>query len=156
MNDSVKSFFIFFRLFWYLSIVFLLLFILFDCKRLYDFVTNDYQLEKMFVETCKWGGHSQAKKDLTIFGNINTNEKVCIYLYRDNIEGSLCEEGKLIDVIKFKHSSEVLRADNNAFQNWKMTLFSFIWYVVISTIIIFLKRKYKISIINILDKYYKQ
>lgn len=153
MNQGTKSFFVFFRVCWYLSVFILFIFVLFDIHRIYDVITHNYRTENMIMEKESYYSSIKGGKTLTIYGNIDDN-KVYFFMYDEEIDFNLFEENKPIKVVKFKHSKNVLRADNNAFTRWKTTRFRFLYYIFISIVFMIIKRKYKISIINILTKYY--
>lgn len=151
MNQGIKSFFVFFRVCWHLSVFILLIFVLFDAHRIYDVITNNVLIEDMRMVEESYYSSIKGGERLTIYGNIDDN-KVYFFMYDEEIDFNLFEKDKTISVIKFKHSKNVLRADNDAFTRWKTTRFRFLYYIIISIVFMIIKRKYKISITNILTR----
>ena len=84
MNQGIKSFFIFFRVCWYLSIFILFIFVLFDIHRIYDVITHNYKTENMIMEKKSYFFSAKGDKDLTIYGHINS-KKVKLDMFDEEI-----------------------------------------------------------------------
>ncbi|MFJ1428730.1 hypothetical protein ACILD6_09015 [Capnocytophaga canimorsus] len=155
MSEGAKSFIVFFKVLWYLSIFAFCVYLSFDANRIYDVITYNYKIENMIMEKESYSFSAKGDKVLTIYGHIN-GKRVLLNMFDEEINFNLFEKDKNISVIKFRHSKRVLLADNYSFISWRKKSFRYIWYVLISIVIIIFKRKYKISITNILTKYYGQ
>ena len=154
----MKSFKIFFKLVWYLSVVVVFLFfIVIEIHRIYDYVMNNYSIQKMKIADYYYNYGISGKG-----GGTGTSIIVIGYISEERVYFSRFNEGidKLyslypqffsndkktykIKVLKFEHSHRVMLADDDEFSKWKRNLLLSFSYIILSIIIaLYIKNKKK-------------
>jgi hypothetical protein len=145
----MKSFKVFFKLFWYLSVIAMLLFyVFFEGYRVFDFVFGNYSVQKMNVSNYSYNT-TVKRESITIVGYISEG-RVYFSRFDDDINKLynlyppiFFDEKKIheIEVLKFKHSPIVMLIDDNEFSKWKRNLLLSFLYIVSSIIVILILKK---------------
>jgi len=164
-KEGMSPFVFFFKWVWFLSVIVLFLFyIVFDVFRIYDYVMGNYDTQVMIAENYEYGRH-EGTSSVTVSGHIGEEKVYFtkyddeirtlheLYpqlhkLYKgityeddetdaddDEITDAANETTYEINVVKFKHSRQVLLADDNSFPGWKTELLLISLYIILSVII---------------------
>lgn len=157
----------FIKIVWILSVFIIIVFNLaFEGFRIYDFITENYNVKTMKVSNYNYSSSSK-RKSITINGYIG-KEDVYFTRFDDEIEelfsmypGITIENkqinelnsvyndtfknsktnSKNIEVLKFKHSDIVMLIKDDEFKRWKTRLYMFSSYSIISIVILILIKK---------------
>ena len=156
------------KIFWILSVAVIIIFhVAFESFRVFDFITGNYTVKTMNISGYLYNTSSRSKS-ITITGSCFGNEEVYFSRFDNEIgelfslypgiamENNEIEElssifpntfknshnnSKNIEVLKFKNSNIVMLTKDNEFQRWKMRLYLFSLYSLISIIILILIKK---------------
>ena len=156
----------FIKIVWILSLAVIIIFhIAFESFRIFDFITGNYNLKIMNISGYSYNTSSRSNST-TINGYIG-KEKVYFSRFDDKIgelfslyPGITMENNEIkelqdvfpntfkkddnpksIEVLKFKNSNIVMLTKDNEFKRWKMHLYLFSLYSLISIIILILIKK---------------
>ena len=158
----MKSLKIFFKLWWYLSvIVVFLFFIVLETYRIYDYTTGNYSIQKMKITEYKL--HSDRNgKSIMVIGYIDDDE-VYFSRFKDEVNKLyklypqifprfFSDDKKTyeIKVLKFEHSSRVMLIDDEEFPKWKKRSLLSSLYIILSIIIMIVLKKNRKTEKNIL------
>ncbi|OMQ09280.1 hypothetical protein [[Flexibacter] sp. ATCC 35103] len=139
------------KIIWILSVVVIFLFnLFFDGYRIFDYALGNYSVRKMTIINSSYNVTSK-RKSLTIDGSVNEG-KVYFSRFDEDINelynfypslSSKIKNTPIINVLKFKHSNNVILLDDDEFIQWKKHLLIYCSYMFFSVIFFILFKLYK-------------